>query len=260
MDVAQEDAHVGREELDTLEAIYTELRRLPDAPLAFELELPVRPERPVTVLFPAAPAPPDADAGPGPSAPAADGDSFLVSYLLPLSLRIALSDGYPAERPPVLAVSTPEWLPPEMLAGLEDDARRLWDEAGRDLVAYAYIDHVQRAAADVFGAVSAEGTLEVDPEHKLAVLDYDIKAKKAAFDRETFECGVCLGERRSCLCCAPSLPRSQKGGQVPQDARLRPRLPPPVPPGLLQRRHQGGQPVGRAVPGAQLRQGARRRR
>ncbi|KAL6891061.1 RWD domain-containing protein, partial [Trichoderma longibrachiatum] len=55
-------------------------------------------------------------------------------------------------------------------------------------------------ADDVFGAITAEGTLQVDPEHKLAVLDYDIKAKKAAFDKETFDCGICLDPKKGSKC------------------------------------------------------------
>ena len=77
---------------------------------------------------------------------------------------------------------------------LEDDGPRLWEESGRDMVAYTYIDHLQRAAEDVFGTVTEGGTLAVDSEHKLAVLDYDIKAKRKAFENETFDCGICLGE------------------------------------------------------------------
>ncbi|KAJ6438584.1 RING finger protein [Purpureocillium lavendulum] len=193
-------------ELETLEAIFPEIRRPDDASgFVFDLELPVRPAEPVTVLFPAASAAPD-DGQPAAASPASSStsapvaapvaepvDSLLVSHLPPVSLRIVLPDGYPADKPPVISISTtPQWLSRETLAGLEADGPRLWDEAGRDLVAYSYIDHVHRAAEDVFGAITPEGTLAVPPEHKLAVLDYDIKAKRAAFEKETFECGVCL--------------------------------------------------------------------
>ncbi|GJN75224.1 hypothetical protein Purlil1_10923 [Purpureocillium lilacinum] len=207
-------------ELETLEAIFPEIRRPSDVPgFVFELELPVRPAEPVTVLFPAAegaapdgkqPAAPSASSAavpssstsPAPAGPAAEPvDSLLVSHLPPVSLRIVLPDGYPADKPPQVSISTtPQWLSRETLASLEGDGPRLWEEAGRDMVAYSYIDHVHRAAEDVFGAVTAEGTLAVPPEHKLAVLDYDIKAKRAAFEKETFECGICLDPKKGSKC------------------------------------------------------------
>ena len=202
-----DDDDPRRIELETLEAIYPEIQHQ-DGVLrrfTFELELPVRPADPVTVLFPAALAPQQGHDGwplgaSTAAAAATNGtalepvDSLLISHLPPLSLKVTLPDGYPTDRPPQVTISTtPQWLSQETLASLANDGPRLWEEAGRDLIAYTYVDHVQRAAENVFGAITAEGTLEVDPEHKLAVLDYDIKAKKAAFEKETFECGICLG-------------------------------------------------------------------
>ncbi|UNI19019.1 RBR-type E3 ubiquitin transferase [Purpureocillium takamizusanense] len=209
-----DDARVT--ELETLEAIFPEIRRPLDAPgFVFELELPVRPAEPVTVLFPApdgsqpataaaasSTALPSSSTSSGPPAPAAEPvDSLLISHLPPVSLRIVLPDGYPADKPPQVSISTaPQWLSRETLADLESDGPRLWEEAGRDLVAYSYIDHVHRAAEDVFGAITAEGTLAVPPEHKLAVLDYDIKAKRAAFEQGTFDCGICLDPKKGSKC------------------------------------------------------------
>lgn len=77
----------------------------------------------------------------------------------------------------------------------------MWEEFGHDQVVYAYIDHLQQAAENAFGIVdSGEGNregetrLQMSPEHKIAILDYDMKAKKDAFEKETFECGICLGK------------------------------------------------------------------
>ena len=194
-----------RVELETLEAIYPEIHHPHGSkdPFSFDIELPVQPEAPVTVTFPAASAPAEsAVAGPSSvaekqqqAATRPEIDSLQVSHLPALSVRISLPEGYPAESPPVVHISTnPQWLPRKTLARLENDGPRLWEEMGRDMVAYTYSDHVPRAADDVFGAITAEGTLEVDAQHKLAVLDHDIKAKKEAFEKETFDCGVCLGE------------------------------------------------------------------
>lgn len=188
-------------ELETLEAIYPEIRRLQDQDaFAFEIDVPVEPAAPVTVTFPAASAntlPGIIAAGGADQNGQAEVDSLEVSHLPSLRLRIRLPEGYPVDKPPRVEISTsPQWLAPETVKKLEDDGPRLWDEIGRDMVAFTYIDHVQRAAEDVFGTITSDGTLEVDPEHKLAVLDHDIKAKKAAFERETFDCGVCLGKPR----------------------------------------------------------------
>lgn len=214
MDIAGDQDDPRWMEMETLEAIFPEIRRPQDAAtaagkqsgdsrFAFELELPVVPAEPVTVLFPAA-----STSGMTDQQPAVVNcvtpingtvpqpvDSLLVSHLPPLSLKVILPDGYPSHHPPRVAISTtPQWLSRAVLSKLEDDGPRLWGQAGKDMIAYAYIDHVQREAETVFGAVSAAGTLEVDPQHKLAVLDFDINAKKATFEKETFECGVCLGQ------------------------------------------------------------------
>ncbi|EWG48092.1 hypothetical protein FVEG_08006 [Fusarium verticillioides 7600] len=192
-------------ELGSIEAIYPEIRR-PDAkdPFTFEVDLPVEPAAPVTVNFPAASAPAHpglTTLGQATENAQPEVDSLKVSYLPPLRLRVSLPEGYPTDAPPDIVVSTiPQWLSRETIKRLEDDGPRLWDEIGRDMVAFTYIDHIQRAAEDVFGTISPEGTLQVDPEHKLAVLDHDIKAKKAAFEKETFDCGVCLDPKKGSKC------------------------------------------------------------
>ncbi|KJZ80562.1 hypothetical protein HIM_00412 [Hirsutella minnesotensis 3608] len=215
MDITPDDDDPRSVELETLTAIYPEIRQLstygdaqadeaaqsPSHPFVFEIELPVQPAEPVTVVFPvASPAQQDVS-DPTRIAPSEPIDSLLVSHLPPLCLHLALPDGYPDQKPLKATVTTsPQWLSRKTLASLEDVGPRLWEEAGRDLVAYAYIDHVQRAAEDVFGAISPEGTLEINAAHKLAVLDYDIKAKRAAFEKETFDCGVCLDPKKGSAC------------------------------------------------------------
>lgn len=196
--ITESDARVT--ELETLEAIFPELRRLPDDKdgFKFELDLPVEPASAVTVTFP--PAGNAVTNGEGIngscSAEAKTGeDSLQVSHLPSLCLRFTLPAGYPEECAPQIHITTtPQWLSSETLRRLEDDGPRLWEEMGRDMVAYTYIDHIQRGAEDVFGLVNDDGTMNVDPQHKLAVLDHDIKAKKAAFENGTFDCGICLGK------------------------------------------------------------------
>ena len=183
-------------ELSSLSAIYPEIQQLrPDDPYTIALDVPVNPSKAVTVFFPAAAddgLPPPADA----IAPAQQGavDSHELAHLPSVHLEITLGPQYPAEQPPRVTISTsPPWLPAETIRRLQDDAPRLWEEMGKDMVGFTYIDHLQQAADDAFGLVDEKGALEVDPRHKIAILDYDIKARRAAFEKETFDCGVCLG-------------------------------------------------------------------
>lgn len=190
-------------ELSTLSAIFPEIQRLhDDDPYTFVLDVPVNPTKAVTVFFPAATEAQSLDPGSAVEAGAASVgadssgiDSHELSHLPAIRVQISLPPKYPAEQPPVARVSTkPSWLPSDTAKKLEDDCARLWEELGRDLVAFTYLDHVQQSADDVFGLVSDVGALQISPEHKIAVLDYDIEAKRVAFENGTFDCGVCLGK------------------------------------------------------------------
>lgn len=208
-------------EIRTLQAIYPELVVDPGSQYAFTLEVPVNPAEVVTVAFPAtgivesatpAPAP-----APAPARAAAHRvvDTHELAYLPSLHLRVTLPASYPADQPPTVVVTAvPPWLPRAVVDRLESDCARLWEETGRDQVVFSYVDHIQQAADDrVFGLVNSAGYLAVDMEHKVAVLNYDVAAKQAAFERETFGCGVCLGRSA-----APASRRSSFVGRVHAEA------------------------------------------
>ncbi|KAL2760522.1 hypothetical protein ACRALDRAFT_1073665 [Sodiomyces alcalophilus JCM 7366] len=185
-------------ELAALEAIFPEIQRRDDpSAVSFSLDLPVHPANPVTVTFPA----------PSAALPNANGhapgavDSQELAHLPAVNLRISLPEGYPDKQPPSVTISTtPPWLPSETTKKLEEDGPRMWEEMGHDMVAYAYIDHLQQASDDVFGLINDDGTLQVDPLHKISILDYDIRARREAFERETFDCGVCLEPKKGVVC------------------------------------------------------------
>ncbi|KAK3311748.1 RING finger protein [Apodospora peruviana] len=181
-------------ELSSLSAIYPEIQQVhPDDRYTIVLDIPVTPSKAVVVSFPATQ---EASADPEQRLPHQE-----LAHLPPVHLEIAFGHDYPAEKPPKIAISTtPPWLPAETIKKLEDDGPRLWEEMGRDIVGFTYIDHVQQAAEDVFGLVDKTGALEVDPQHKIAILDYDIQARRAAFERETFDCGVCLDPKKGSAC------------------------------------------------------------
>lgn len=187
-------------ELTSLNAIYPEILQVhPGDRYTIALDIPVTPSKAVVVSFPAAEQPAQPVQLNGGNLDHVEGDRNSVdqqelAHLPPIHLEITFGPGYPTSNPPKVTISTtPPWLPLETIRKLQGDASRLWEELGRDIVGFTYIDHVQQAAEQVFGLVNDTGTLEVDARHKISILDYDNQARRAAFDRETFECGVCLG-------------------------------------------------------------------
>ena len=189
-------------ELSTLSAIFPEIQRVHEQdPYTFVLDVPVNPSKAVTVFFPAvaegqglAPGSSQSAVVGAGEAPSNGVDSHELAHLPAVRLQFTLPPSYPDEEPPAVSVSTsPSWLPSTTAEKLEKDCAALWEDIGRDLVVFAYIDQIQQSAEDVFGLVSDRGVLEISPEHKIAVLDHDIEAKRVAFENGTFNCGVCLG-------------------------------------------------------------------
>ncbi|KAK0615945.1 RWD domain-containing protein, partial [Bombardia bombarda] len=200
-----EDSDSQRDtELISLSAIYPEIQRVrPDDPYAIALDVPVVPSKPVVVFFPAAAseAPNRANGDGNLAGAAAPVDRHELAYLPSLRVEIVFGPDYPADQPPKITISTtPPWLPAETIKKLEDDGPRLWDEMGRDIVGFTYIDHVQQSGENVFGLVDDGGALEVDAQHKITLLDYDIQERRAAFEKGSYECGVCLDPKRGTAC------------------------------------------------------------
>ncbi|KAI8947924.1 RWD-domain-containing protein [Xylaria longipes] len=192
-------------ELSTITAIYPEIQLDENNPHRLSIELPVSLSKPLTVLFPAvtgtAPSLVPLQATVSATAAATEVDSQALLNLPALQVKITLPDGYPQENPPTVSISTsPPWLSNDILRRLETDVTRLWEDVGRDQVIFTYIDDLQRASDNVFGLVDSKGTLEVAPDHKIALLDYDINAKRKAFEKETFECGICLDPKKGVVC------------------------------------------------------------
>ncbi|GKT49240.1 E3 ubiquitin-protein ligase itt1 [Colletotrichum spaethianum] len=207
MDADSDDPR--QDELSSLQAIFPEIEPDDQRPFCFTIELPVHPAKPVTVAFPAASIAEDAAAQLPGVEPRVD--SHELSHLPAVVVRMDLPKGYPSERPPSVSISTsPPWLTKDVTKKLEDDGARLWEEMGRDMVAFTYIDHIQQAADDVFGMVDGDGALVIDPSHKIAILDYDIEAARAAFEKETFDCGefynnaITEGDLATVRCLAPN--------------------------------------------------------
>ncbi|PGH17269.1 hypothetical protein AJ80_04911 [Polytolypa hystricis UAMH7299] len=215
-------------ELETIAAIYPEITIDPLTNFKASLDIPVSPSTHLKVRFrhnfnnnsfhaPATPAnsyptPPTSD---GKAAgderrdnrPDADEDQevYELSHLPPLSLRIELPNGYPFQKSPNFTISTnPAWLPQSRVTQLIADGERLWEEMGKDQVVFAYIDHLQQSAEDVFALSdhvdSDESIVTFSRDLKIALLDFDIKAKRERFEQGTFECGVCLEPKKGAHC------------------------------------------------------------
>lgn len=189
-------------ELDCIAAIFPEIILDPENAFSASIELPVHPQNAVKVIFPASsdgalPTPPRSDSSNQDNvetvATANNIESHNLSYLPSLQLHVNLPEGYPEEKPPQFKISTsPSWLSQIYLDELQANGERIWEETGRSAAVYEYIDFLQQSAENAFGF--AEGkTLEIPQDFKISLIDWDIKAAQAAFDKENFECGVCLG-------------------------------------------------------------------
>ena len=218
-------------ELATLAAIYPELVLDSTDPYSASIDIPVEPIEPLAILFPTVAG--GAGVQNGPLTPPAsdevhdvgltgkeDGaisheeisglelgtaiaqDEHLLSYLPPLHLRISLPNGYPTQKPPVFHLETSSpWLPEGKLNELREAGHRIWEDMGRDQVVYSYMDHLRDAAENAFGLTGKpKRFLEIPQTLKLALLDFDLKAKRAKFEAETFECGVCIEPKKGASC------------------------------------------------------------
>lgn len=175
------------DELTTLQSIYYELTTdLSNAvaPTA-RIELAVAPTDPLSVVFEPELA------------------IHKLSHLPPLFLEIILHEGYPAERAPTFRLTTsPQWLPNSVLKRLEDAGHTLWDECGGMPMLFTYISYLEECAQTAFQDIagSSAGPLELPESMKAALLEIDEQLKLEAFNKQTFDCGVCLDPKKGSLC------------------------------------------------------------
>lgn len=216
MDTADERA----EELASIAAIYPELSIDSSNPYCATLEVPVAPVKPLKISFQSATehtsigllTPPSSNGHSSDASPPVETAAALVnalkvethelSYLPSLTLRIDLPEGYPHEKPPVVAVAVePRWLPQATLDSIQDQCTVLWEEYGREQVVFTFVDHVREAADKAFGLADDDQQIfELEDSLKLVLLDHDMKCKKERFERETFDCGICLEPKKGKVC------------------------------------------------------------
>ncbi|KAJ4368509.1 hypothetical protein N0V86_009414 [Didymella sp. IMI 355093] len=118
-----------------------------------------------------------------------------VSHLPPLRIRFKLPHGYPSQVGPTLDLKA-SWLPEDTARKLEVEGASLWEDYGRTQVIFAYVSHLEEAAEAAFGLKS----LDVTSDAHQQLLVFDQEAKQQAFEKGTYECGVCLDPKKGTLC------------------------------------------------------------
>ncbi len=200
-------------ELASIAAIYPEL--LVDVagsdPYSATISIEVEPLEPLSIRFPSADGAPPVrpltlphstieeisrlDIGDDVDSTLLNENISRLSHLPALNLQLSLPQGYPAEKPPVFYLESQfSWLPEQKVQELRKAGYTLWEELGRDQVVFSYLEYLREAAERGFDIAQADDqVLEFSPDLKVSLLDFDLKAKRAKFERETFECGICLG-------------------------------------------------------------------
>ncbi|KZM26684.1 RBR-type E3 ubiquitin transferase [Ascochyta rabiei] len=174
-----DDSDERTEELDTLQSIYPELVLNAAHPYTAALDLLVAPTRPLPVTF------------------TPEQDVQRLAYLPTLHVEILLPVEYPNYGPPHISITTtPPWLPDACAQKLADEATSIWDEYGGGMVLFAYITSLQERAEACFGV--DELTLPASMREEL--LAYSKRMKRELFDKETFDCEVCLEPKKGSAC------------------------------------------------------------
>ena len=181
------------EELETLQSIYPELVYDPTtSPFTAHLELLVAPTKPLPVIFENL-----ENGSVPPKATQAEKDVHRLAYLPPLRVHVELPAQYPAETPPKVELSTsPLWLPIDAIARLQKEAHSLWEEYSGGQMLFAYVSYLQEAAESTFDLAE----IALPNSLKDELLQYSQRMKKELFDKETFECDVCLNPKKGSLC------------------------------------------------------------
>jgi E3 ubiquitin-protein ligase RNF14 len=175
-------------ELSTISAIWPELTRDPDNSFYVTIDIPVHPSKLLPVVF-------------SDSKSQTNDEIHYLTYLPSLQLRITLPNDYPTTSPPNFDITTsPAWLSEEKIEELKYNGRQLWEALGHEPVIYDYIYDLQQAAEDAFGLSQIKDYVQMCFELEIGLLDFDIKAKQAAFDKESFDCGVCLDPKKGLEC------------------------------------------------------------
>lgn len=167
------------EELNTLRSIYPELTQDPAHPHTAHIDLLVAPSKPLPVTF------------------VPEQEVERLAYLPPLHVEITAPDDYPAIAPPSVKLSTtPPWIPELIIEKLTKEVQSIWSEYGGGTMLFAYISSLQEAAETTFGLEE----LTLPSAMKADLVEYSKRMKRELFDKETFDCEVCLEPKKGSVC------------------------------------------------------------
>ncbi|KAB8416356.1 hypothetical protein FH972_024875 [Carpinus fangiana] len=121
-----------------------------------------------------------------------------LQHLPPLAMRIYLPDGYPDVKPPTVSLmTTPEWLPNDVVARLELAVGELWEDYGRSQIVFAYIDMLQSEAEAAFGSASP---LQLPLHLKRALIEFNDDKNRRVFEQGSYHCSICLDPKPGTVC------------------------------------------------------------
>ncbi|KAH9878783.1 hypothetical protein IAQ61_002057 [Plenodomus lingam] len=167
------------EELETLQSIYPELVRDANNPYVATIEILVQPIKPLPITF------------------VPEQDVQRLAYLPALHLDFLLPSDYPAHAPPTVTPTTsPSWLPEQIRQRITVEVNSIWEEYGGGAILFAYIESLKEQAATTFGLQE----LTLPGSMRIELVDYSNRLKKELFDKETFDCGVCLEPKKGSAC------------------------------------------------------------
>jgi E3 ubiquitin-protein ligase RNF14 len=168
------------EELETLQAIYSDLVIQSDG--SAYIELPVSLDNPLPIIS---------------GHNVAHEVQHTVLHLPPLRLTFTIPLDYPAKSSPAVKLeSEPPWLPTAVKDGLEAKLKSLWEDMCHEPALFAYIDDVREVVHTAFGL----GSIEVPKAMITMLLDHDRKATRQDFENGTYYCEPCLEHKKGTAC------------------------------------------------------------
>lgn len=189
MDSTDEDTERA-EELETLLAIYPELKQDENDQYKVSLDLDIELDQPINLRFVSQ------DGNP------AEERRAVLTYLPLIKLSIILPQGYPSACSPEVSIQAdPPWLPEAILSTLETMASDLWSSWGRIQIVYTYLDSLKDSAQTAFGLLpSPSSSITLDSSQYLPIMAYQARASKTRFDAQFFDCEVCLSTKPGSDC------------------------------------------------------------
>lgn len=120
-----------------------------------------------------------------------------LSYFLSVHVHFVLPEQYPNAAPPHVEVrSSLGWLLTKVVSDLESTLTPFWEWCDRSTVPFDFVNRVQEQT-NVALRLSAITVPKEFPQQRLT---FDHKASKKTFDKDSYEYGICLDNKRATAC------------------------------------------------------------